>query len=60
MRIVIIRLKGPYAPSGKDWDRAVLENSNSVGVTVADNEYGLNRRTYPIGNIERVDYTGHW
>lgn len=64
MRIVTVYLKGPWARpgphSGHDWDRGLLENSNSVQVTLADNEYGLNRRTYPRDNIARIEDTGHW
>ena len=64
MRIVTIYLKGDYARpglhSGRDWDRGLLESAASAIVTLADNEYGLNRRHYPRDNIARIEETGHW
>lgn len=60
MRIITIYLKGYYAPSGKNWDRGIVRVQERDKISLSDNEYGLNIRTYPIDNIARIDETGHW
>jgi hypothetical protein len=63
-RIVTVYLKGPWSRpghhSGDDWDRGIVHVQTKDGVTLADNEYGANVRTYPVGNIARIEETGHW
>jgi len=60
VRIVTVYLKGNWAPGGKDWDRGIVRDQGQKGITLADNEYGLNVRTYPTDNVARVEETGHW
>lgn len=64
MRIVTVYLKGEYSRpgphSGKDWDRGIVVSQGVMGVSLADNEYGKNTRTYPAANVARVEETGHW
>jgi hypothetical protein len=64
MRIVTVYLKGDWARpgphSGKDWDRGIIQIQTINTVTLADNEYGLNTRSYPTTNVARIEETGHW
>jgi hypothetical protein len=60
VRIVTVYLKGRWAPGDKDWDRGVVQTQTPSGIAIADNEYQLNVRTYPLGNIARIEETGHW
>jgi hypothetical protein len=60
IRIVTVKLKGPWAPADKDWDRGIVREQSAATVSIADNEYGLNTRSYPMGNVARIEETGHW
>lgn len=60
MRIVTLYLKGKYAPGDKDWDRGIVRLDASHSITLADNDYGLNLRTYQKGDVHRIEETGHW
>jgi hypothetical protein len=64
MRIVTVYLKGEWARpgphSGKDWDRGIVSNQSSSTITLADTEYGDRVRSYPLGNVARIEETGHW
>lgn len=60
MRIVTVKLKGPWAPGDKDWDRGIVIVETMSDIRIANNEYGLNARTYPKGNVARIEETGHW
>jgi len=64
MRIVTVYLKGDYARpgqhSGKDWDRGIVQVQSQTNIALQDNEYGLNVRSYPMGNVARIEETGHW
>lgn len=60
MRIVTVYLKGPWSQKGTDWDRGVVRRQEQHQITLADNDYGLNSRTYPMTNVTRIDETGHW
>lgn len=57
MRIVIVYLKGRYAPGDKDWDRAIVRLETPTHITLADNEYGLHARTYQKGDVYRIEET---
>lgn len=59
-RIVTVYLKGPWARGDKDWDRGIVQVQTAASIAIADNEYQLNARTYPMGNIARIEETGHW
>jgi hypothetical protein len=63
-RVVTVYLKGDYARpgphSGKDWDRGVVRVQTANSIALADNDYGLNIRTYPMDNVARIEETGHW
>lgn len=60
MRIVTVYLKGNWAQSGKDWDRGIVQVQDNNKISIQDNEYGLNVRSYPLSNVTRIDETGHW
>lgn len=60
MRIVTVYLKGNWSPRNTDWDRGIVRTQDKERITLSDNEYGLNVRTYPIANVTRIDETGHW
>lgn len=60
MRIVTVYLKGPWAIGGKDWDRGIVRVQANNSITLEDNDYGANMRTYPFDNIARIEETGHW
>ena len=64
MRIVTVYLKGPWArPShhgGEDWDRGIVQVQTANSISLQDNEYGNNVRSYPMGNVARIEETGHW
>lgn len=63
-RIVTVYLKGEWARpgphSGNDWDRGYVRVHTREYVSLEDNEYGLNMRTYPMENVARIEETGHW
>lgn len=48
MRIVTVYLKGNWSPRNRDWDRGIVRTQDKERITLSDNEYGLNVRTYPI------------
>lgn len=60
MRIVTVYLKGNWSPASKDWDRGIVREQSSSRISLADNEYGKNVRTYPMDNVTRIDETEHW
>lgn len=60
MRIVTVYLKGRWAPGDKDWDRGLVREQTSGTISLQDNEYGLNVRSYPLENVARIEETGHW
>lgn len=60
MRIVIVYLKGPWAVGGKDWDRGIVADQTQSKISLSDNEYGQNRRSYPLLNVARIEETGRW
>ena len=53
--MVIVKLKGPYAPDGTDIDRAYTYFKDKEYVYLYDNDYQLNKRLYPIANVARLD-----
>jgi hypothetical protein len=59
MRIVTVRLKGQWNGE-RDWDRGVVHEQNASFISLANNEYGKEVRTYPMGNVARIEETGHW
>lgn len=60
MRIVTVYLKGNWSPSGVDWDRGIVRDQSPNMISLADNDYGKNIRTYPLANVVRIEETGHW
>lgn len=64
MRIVTVYLKGDWATpgphSGKDWDRGMVLVQTKDTISLQDNDYGLRARSYPMGNVARIEETGHW
>lgn len=59
-KLVTVYLKGPWAPGGKDWDKGIRQISNPGRIVLCDNEYGLNRREYPMENVTRIQNADHW
>lgn len=60
MRIVTVYLKGDWSQKGTSWDRGIVRVQTNEAITLADNDYGYNMRTYPFGNATRIKETGHW
>ncbi len=61
MAIVLLHLKGPWAKDGKDTDRGILQvRIKGDGYTLTDNDFGLNRRTYPEENVACIEYKSGW
>lgn len=60
MRIVTVYLKGNWARGEKDWDRGIVRHQTAAMIDLADNEYNLNLRSYPMANVARIEETGHW
>ena len=64
MRIVTVYLKGDWAKpgphSGRDWDRGLVRAQTASVISLEDNAYGLNIRSYPLDNVARIEETGHW
>lgn len=60
MRIVTVYLKGPWSPTGGEWDRGIVRVETARSISLSDNDYGLNTRTYPFENVARIEETGHW
>lgn len=64
MRIVTVYLKGPWSRpgphSGDDWDRGIVQVQTISTITLADNDYGKDARSYPMVNVARIEETGHW
>lgn len=52
---VTIKLKGPWSPNNTDTDKAHHYYKDGDRIYLEDNDYGLNRRWYPLENIARVD-----
>lgn len=52
---IILKLKGPWAPNGTDVDEAYSYYKDKEQITLYDNDYGLNKRIYPIENVARMD-----
>ena len=50
-----VKLKGPWAPDGTDVDKAYTYFKDKDKIHLQDNDYGLNKRWYPLENIARVD-----
>lgn len=49
-----IVLKGPWAPDGSNTDHAQSYYKEKDRIYLQDNDYGLNRRWYPLENVARV------
>lgn len=52
---VLIKLKGNWSPNGTDEDECYTYYADKDKIYLQDNDYGLNKRWYPIENIARVD-----
>lgn len=52
---VTVKLKGPWAKNGTDIDKAHSYFKDKDRIYLEDNDYGLNKRWYPLENIARVD-----
>lgn len=51
----IIYLKGAYAPNLTNIDKCHQYYIDKDRIYLQDNDYGLNRRWYPISNVARVE-----
>lgn len=62
MNIYRVYLKGPWAPGNTDMDIGLspLRLKTDTTMTLMDNEYGLNSRSYPIENIARIELRDNW
>jgi len=60
VRIVTVYLKGDWSNKGTNWDRGIVRVETATQISLADNEYGMNVRTYQKGDVSRIDETGHW
>ena len=56
--MVVVKLKGPWAPDGTDTDKAYSYFVHNGRIELQDNAYGLNRRWYPLENVARIDPEG--
>jgi hypothetical protein len=52
---VEIKLKGKWSPDNTDVDKAYSYFRDGNRICLQDNDYGLNRRWYPLKNVARVD-----
>lgn len=52
---VTVKLKGPWSPAGTDTDEAYTYFKDKNYIYLYDNDYGLNKRSYPIDNVARID-----
>ena len=60
MRIVLLKLKGPWSPGGTDEDRGIVQLGYPGHISLADNDHGLRTRTYKLEDVARVDEKTGW
>lgn len=51
----IVKLKGNWSPNKTDEDRCYAYYTDKGRIYLQDNDYGLNKRWYPLENVARVD-----
>lgn len=55
-----IHLKGPWGPNGLDRHKGFVETRGEF-VTVCDRDgYGAKRDSYPLANVQRIEWGTGW